>query len=162
MDNLLRFWSERAPREKTILAVGGVVLVAALFYLLLIEPARSGTARLERGLPATRAQSAHLQALLAEVNALKARPQVAAISASEARGTLEKTLAGAGLKAARIQPLSEGDLQLSFSNVRYSNWTTWLADTERTLGARAHSVSATRVTAAGNADIELVLRLARR
>lgn len=162
MDNLLRFWSERAPREKMILGTGGAVVVAALFYLLLIEPARSGIERLERGLPATRAQAARLQTLLTEVNALKARPQIATISASEARATLEKTLVTAGLKAARIQPLSEGDLQLSFVDVRYANWTTWLADTERTLGARAHSVSATRVTEAGNADIELVLRLARR
>lgn len=162
MDALLRFWSERAPREKAILAGGGLVLAAALIYLLLIDPAWTGIRRLERGLPAARAQAAQLQSLLAEAGALKARPQIAAVSAAEARATLEKSLAAAGLKATRIQPLSEGDLQLSFANVPYAAWSAWLAGTERTLGARAHSVNATRASAAGNADIELVLKLARR
>jgi len=162
MQTLLRYWSERAPREKAILAAGGAVVLMALLYLLLIEPARSGIARLEHNLPATRAQAARLESLLTEFNSLKSRPQVATISASEARGTLEKSLAAAGLKATRVQPLSEGDLQLSFNSVAYASWTRWLADAERTLGARALSVSATRVDAAGKADIEMVLRLARR
>jgi general secretion pathway protein M len=162
MEALLRFWSERAPREKAILLAGGAVVVAALIYLLLIDPARSGIQRLERGLPAARAQGLRLQGLLVEANALKVRPQVAKVSATEARAMLEKSLAAAGLKAARIQPLSDSDLQLSFSNVPYAGWSTWLADAERTLGARAVSVNANRSAAAGNADIELVLRLARR
>lgn len=162
MEALLRFWSERAPRERAILLAGGAVVLAALIYLLLIDPVRTGITRLERGLPAARAQAAQLQGLLVEANALKARPQVAKVTATEARAMLEKSLAAAGLKAARIQPLSDSDLQLSFGNVPYAGWSTWLADAERTLGARAVSVSATRTTAAGNADIELVLRLARR
>lgn len=162
MEALLRFWSERAPREKAILAAGGVVVVLAILYLLLIEPARSGIARLQRGLPVTRAQALQLESLMREVSVLKARPQVATISAAEARDTLTKSLAAVGLKAARIQPLSETDLQLSFTNVPYAGWTTWLAQTERTLGARATSVTATSVPTAGNADIELTLRLARR
>jgi general secretion pathway protein M len=162
MEALLRFWSERALREKAILAAGGLVVLAAFIYLTMIEPAWTGISRAERGLPATRAQAAQLESLLGEVGALKAKPQVAAVSASEARATLEKTLSAMGLKAARIQPLADSDLLLSFTSVPYASWTTWLADAERTLGARAISVSATRVTAAGQADIELVLRLARR
>jgi hypothetical protein len=46
--------------------------------------------------------------------------------------------------------------------VPYANWSSWLADTERTLGARAVSVNATRANDAGKADIELVLRIVRR
>jgi general secretion pathway protein M len=162
MDALLRWWSERAPREKAILAGGGAVTIAVLIYLLLVEPAWSGIRLLERNLPGVRTQAAQLQGQLAEVGALKARAQVATISATEARSVLEKSIAAAGLKATRVQPLSEGDLQLSFTNVPYAGWSAWLANTERTLGARAISVNATRATAAGNADIELVLRLARR
>ncbi|MGE5339522.1 MAG: type II secretion system protein GspM [Gemmatimonadota bacterium] len=162
MESLLRFWSERAPREKAILAAGGIVVLATLIYLILIEPAWSGIARLERGLPATRAQAAQLQSLLGEVEALKARPQVATLSGSEVRETIDKTLATVGLKPTRIQALSESDIQLSFTDVPYAGWTSWLTVAERTLGARAHSVNATRVTKAGNADIEMVLRIARR
>ncbi|HXF47680.1 MAG TPA: type II secretion system protein GspM, partial [Burkholderiaceae bacterium] len=64
MDALAQFWGERAPREKAALLAGAAVVLAAIVYLLLIEPAATGIARLERSLPATRAQAAKLEALL--------------------------------------------------------------------------------------------------
>jgi general secretion pathway protein M len=162
MDALLRFWSERAPREKMILASGGVVLALVIAYLMLIEPAATGIARLERGLPQARAQAAQLDALISEVKALKGRPQVATVSPSEARASLEKSLAAAGLKAARIVPLADGDLQLTFSNVPFAGWALWLSSIERELGARTMGVNATATATAGHVDVELALRLARR
>lgn len=162
MNALIQFWSERAPRERAILGLGGVVVVAAIGYLLLVDPAWSGIRALERSLPATRAQAAQLDAYLAEASALKAKPQVAAVGTAEARAAMEKSLAAAGLKATRVQPLSDTDTQLSFAGVPYAAWTSWLAETERSLGVRAYSVSAKRVAAAGSADIELVLRATRR
>jgi general secretion pathway protein M len=162
MDALLKFWNERAPREKAILGAGAAVLLLAVLYLLLIEPAASGIRQLERGLPQQRTQAAQLDALLAEVKSLKARAQVASVGPSEARAEVEKSLAAVGLKAARIVPLSDGDLQLSFANVPYATWAGWLATLERTLGVRTISVVANGTGTPGNADIELALRLARR
>lgn len=162
MDALLRFWSERAAREKLILLAGGGVLLIALLYLLLIEPAATGITRLEKSLPGARAQAAQLDALLGEVKALRSRAQVATVSPGEARAALEKSLAAAGLKAARVVPLSDGDLQLTFANVPFATWATWLASIERELGARAISVNANGTATAGNVDVELALRLARR
>jgi general secretion pathway protein M len=160
--NLRQFWSERAPRERLVLGLGLAVVSAALVYWVLIEPAWSGVRSLERGLPATRAQAAQLEAYLTEANALKSRPQVAAVGAADARVAIEKSLAGAGLKATRVLSLSDTDLQLSFADVPYAAWAAWLADTERALGLRAYSVAAKRDKTAGNADIELVLRAAKR
>jgi general secretion pathway protein M len=131
-------------------------------YVLLIEPAMTGVARLQRGLPAQRAQAATLDALLAEVKSLKARPAVATVAPQEARGALEKSLAAAGLKAGRIVPLSDGDLQLAFVNVPFAGWSLWLAGIERELGARATQVTAKAAATPGNVDVELALRLARR
>lgn len=162
MDKLLQFWNERNARERATLAAGGIVTLLAIAYLLLIEPARAGITRLERGLPALRAQVAQLESLLGEVKMLKSRPQVATTSASEARAALEKSLAAAGLKAARIVPLSDGDLQLTFADVPYAGWAIWLAGIERELGARAISVTANGNNTPGRADVELALRLARR
>jgi general secretion pathway protein M len=161
LQSVLRFWSERAPREQAMLATALILVALTLIYLLLIEPASTGIAQLERGLPGARAQAAELDSLLAEVNALKSRAQVATVSATEARGTIEKSLATAGLKATRIAPLSSTDLQVSLANVPYATSITWLAGIERDLGARAVAVTANRVTAAGSADIEVALRLAR-
>ena len=103
MDALVQFWSERAPREKAWLLAGAAIVLAAIVYLVLIEPAATGIARLERGLPATRAQAAKLDALLAEVKNLRARPQVASLSPQETRAAVEKSLAAAGLKADFVQ-----------------------------------------------------------
>jgi general secretion pathway protein M len=162
MEALLRFWAERAPRERAILALGGGVLAVALLFWLAIEPAWSGYRVLERNLPQLRAQAAQLEALLTEVKTLKARPQVATLSAAEARTAVEKSLAARGLKATRIVPLTDGDLQMTFANVPYAAWTIWLSATERELGARAVSVTANSTGTPGNADIELALRLQRR
>ncbi len=162
MDALRDFWNQRAPRERLALGLAATVIAAAAVYLLLIEPAATGIPRLERSLPAARTQAAQLDQLLAEVANLKARPQVAVLPPAEARAALEKSLEAAGLKAARIASLADGDLQLTFANVPYAAWSTWLADTERQLGAKAHVVTARATATAGAADIEMVLRLARR
>ncbi|MCU0949833.1 MAG: type II secretion system protein M [Burkholderiaceae bacterium] len=162
MDRLAAFWNERAPRERAVLALLGLIVLLAVAYLALVEPAVTGIQRLERGLPQVRTQAAQLDALLADVKAVKARPQVATVSSAEARGALDKSLAAAGLKAARIVPLSDGDLQLTFANVPYAAWSVWLAGLERELGARAIGVVANANGTPGNVDVELALRLARR
>jgi type II secretory pathway component PulM len=79
------------------------------------------------------------------------------------KGAIESSLGRAGLKMARMIPLSEGDLQLTFSNVPYGAWASWLAGIERELGARATTVVVTgKEGAPGNVDAELALRLARK
>lgn len=163
MDALKQFWAERAPRERSILLIGGLLLVAVIAYLIAIEPAWTGIARLEKSLPQQRANAAELEALLAEVKALKGRPAVATMSATDARGALESSLTKAGMKATRVVPLSDGDVQLTFADVPISKWAPWLASIERELGARATAVTVTgRDAAPGNVDVELALRLARK
>ncbi|MDQ3215666.1 MAG: type II secretion system protein M [Pseudomonadota bacterium] len=163
MESLKLFWAERAPRERAILLAGGAAVVAVLVFLLLIEPAYKGIGRLERSLPQQRAGAAELEALLSEVKTMRARPQVASVSAGDVRAAVDTSLARAGIKASRIVPLSDGDLQLTFSDVPYASWAPWLAGIERELGARATAVTVTaRDKPPGNVDVDLALRLARR
>lgn len=163
MEALKQFWSDRAPRERAILAVCGGLLALVIAYLLLIEPAWLGIGRLERALPAQRSKAAELDALLSEVRNLRSRPQVATVSAGDARGAIESSLKRAGLKAARVVPLSDGDIQLTFADVPFGSWAPWLANLERELGARATAVTVTGKDATpGNVDVELSLRLARK
>jgi len=161
MDALLRFWAERAPRERLILGAGAAVLAAALVYLLLIEPAWLGSRRLEPALRTQRTQVAQLDQLLAEARTLRARAATAGMSPAEAREAIDKSLAAAGLKPTRNAPLGD-DLQLAFTDVPYAAWAGWLAQTERQTGARARSVVARATATPGRADIEVTLRLAGR
>lgn len=162
MDALRNFWSQRAPRERLALAAATTVLLLAAIYLLLIEPAATGIPRLERTLPAARTQAEQLDRLLAEVASLKAKPQTATLAPAEARAAVERSLAAAGLKASRVVPLAEGDLQITFASVPYAAWSTWLAGVERELGARASIVAARATGTPGATDIDVTLRLARR
>jgi general secretion pathway protein M len=162
MNALLEFWSQRAPRERTALLAAGTVIVLALFWSVLIEPAWSGITRLQRGLPPLRAQAGQLDQLLGEVKSLRDKPPVATVSSTESRSRIEGTLAANGLKATRIVPLSDGDIQITFTNVPYATWVVWLAGAERELGARATSVKATATPTPGNVDLEFALRLSRR
>ncbi len=163
MDALKQFWAERAPRERAILGFGASVVLIAVLYLVVIEPAWTGIGRLERSLPQQRSLAAELDALLGEVRGLKSQPQVATVSPSEVRGAIETSLTRAGMKATRIVPLSDGDIQLTFANVPYGTWAAWLAGIERELGARTTSVVITGKDATpGNVDAELALRLARK
>lgn len=163
MDRLKQFWLERAPRERAILAAGGFLLLVAVLYLTLVEPAFTGIRRLERALPQQRAQAAEVDSLLSEVKVLRSKPQAATVSPSEVRGAIEASLKRAGLKAARVVPLTDGDMQLTFTDVPFGAWATWLAGIERELGARTTSVVINGKPAnPGNVDAELALRLARR
>lgn len=162
MEALMNFWTDRSPRDRAIYVGVAALAVLAFVFLVLIEPAATGINRLERGLPQARNETARLEALLTEVKNLKAKAQVATVSAQEARGAIEKSLAAAGLKAARVVPLSDGDLQMTFTNAPYAAWAMWLATTERELGARTTSVVANGTGTPGHADIELAMRLPRR
>ena len=162
MDALRNFWSQRAPRERLALGTAGAIVLCAAVFLLLIEPAAVGIPRLERSLPATRTQAEQLDRLLAEIAGLKARPQSAVLPAAESRAALERSLEAVGLKPSRIVPLADGDLQITFANVPYAAWSTWLAGAERELGAKAGLVTVRATGTPGAADVEMSLRLARR
>ena len=160
LETLRQFWSERDARERALLTATAFVVGAALLYLL-IEPAFSAIGQTQRALPVTRARAAELGALLVEVRALKARPVVAATNDQDAQAALEKSLAASGLKAARVVPIANGALQLTFSNVSYAAWSLWLAGAERELGMHAVAVTAKATATAGNADVDLALRSGR-
>ena len=162
MEALRSFWSQRGPRERLVLAAAGVVVVVAVIFLLLIEPPAVGIPRMERSLPAMRTQAEQLDRLLAEVATLKARPQSAVLPPAEARAALERSLQAAGLKAGRIVPIADGDVQITFAGVSYAAWSTWLAGAERELGAKAGVVTVRATGEPGQADIEMTLRLAKR
>lgn len=155
---MLQWWLQREPRERSALAAAAAVALIALIYLVLIDPAASASERLRRSLPALRAQAAQLDGLLAEVRALRAKPAVAGATGPDTPSALEHSLAASGLKAARIVPLANGAMQLTFTNVRYAAWSVWLASAERDLGLHAVTVAVHGTQVPGNADIELALR----
>lgn len=155
------FWSERAPRERRILTIGVAFLAVLALYFILVYPAASGVERLQRLLPQARVQAAELESLAAEAKRLRALPPAAAPGGADARGALGASLEAAGLQASHNVPLANGDVHLSFANVPFSKWATWLAGAERTLGLHTVAVTVKAAAIPGNTDIELSVRLPR-
>ncbi len=120
------FWSERTPRERMILLVGGGLLLAAVLWLLLIEPALDGRARWQKDLPALRADYAQMQALAQQASS--APPPSAAPRAD--RAAVDKSLNDAGLKP---QSLNVGDelVRAVFTDVSFSALSEWLQRAQR-------------------------------
>lgn len=159
--DMRQFWSDRAPRERRILVVGALFLVLLIAYFTLIAPAVSGITRLQRLLPQTGAQAAELETLVTEAKRLRALPPVGTTGSGDARTAIGASLEAAGLAPAHSVPTPNGDLRLSFVNVPYSKWTTWLAGAEKTLGVHAIAVTVKATATPGNTDVELSLRLPR-
>jgi hypothetical protein len=67
-------WLARTEQERRFLAIGGAVVLLALLYLILVDPAVEGRAQLRRSLPQLRQQAAELQAMAQEAGKLAAAP----------------------------------------------------------------------------------------
>jgi type II secretory pathway component PulM len=156
---LRRYWWERKPLERVLLACGITFAGAALMALVLIKPAVSAIARLQHELPNTRAQVARLENLLSEVRMLRSRPAVTV--AADSPAAIEQSLAAAGLKPVRVLPLPDGALQLTFADVPYAAWSIWLATAEPVLGMHATAVAANATSTPGNVDVRLELQSGR-
>ncbi len=126
---LLAFWSERNQRERTMLIIAIAVVVAALLYLLLINPAISGRRDLQKKLPALRQQAAELQAMAKETATLSAKtsPPAAAVT----KESLEASLTRRGLKPQSVS--LTGDLaKVQLPAASFANITAWLNEMQQT------------------------------
>ena len=90
--NLSHLWQSRAPREQRIILIAAALLAVALWFLLLIEPALSGTARLSTSLQALNTKAAQVEQLAGGVTSRGSAP----LNTADA---VTASLLGAGLSA---------------------------------------------------------------
>jgi len=127
--SIAEFWIARDARERAMLATAAVVVALGLFYALLIDPALTGRAQLNKNLPELRQQAALLQALAKEAAALsgKSAPPVTAMSEE----SIKTALAGKGLKPQSVQ--ITGDLaKLQLVSVSFAATLGWLDTLQKT------------------------------
>jgi general secretion pathway protein M len=145
--SLSTFWNERNKRERSMLIAAIVVVVLGLIYALLIDPAISGRADLEKRLPSLRQQAAEVQALAKEASALSGTtaPPPPPIT----RESLETSLQRSGLKAQNLS-VSNEFAKVQLNGVPFSGTVEWLNELRRT--ARV-SVSEAVVEAQAESDM---------
>lgn len=136
--SLSAFWSERNKREQNLLLAAIAVIVLGLIYALLIDPAVSGRADLEKKLPAMRQQAAEVQALSKEAAALSGTTTTPPPAMT--RESIESSLARKGIKAQSVS-LSGELAKVQLNGVPFSATVEWLGEMQRE--ARLSVVEAT-------------------
>lgn len=152
-------WAARTAQERKFLTVGGVVIGLALLYLVLISPALDGRDRLHRSLPQLRQQSAEVQALAEQVQALAGQP---AGAPSAAPGLVSREVLAASMTARGLDPAAlsmSGELvTLQLSNVAFANLVAWLDEQRRDLRLEVQEAQFSAQDAQGHVNGSLTLR----
>ncbi|TFW06584.1 type II secretion system protein M [Oxalobacteraceae bacterium OM1] len=122
------FWGARNKRERNLLTIAAVVIIAGLFYVLLIDPALSGRAQLEKQLPALRRQAAEVQSLAREATNLKSS---AVTSPPATKESVESSLNSRGLKPQNV--IINGELvRVQLNGASFASLLDWLTEMQRT------------------------------
>ncbi|AIY43764.1 General secretion pathway protein M [Collimonas arenae] len=123
------YWAQRNQRERRLLSVAGVVILLAIIYLLLLDPALNGRSRLQKDLPALRQQAAELQSLTAKAVALSG--QIAERPASPlSKEAVESALKSKGLSAQSVT--LNGDMaKVQLSSIAFAGLLDWLDDAQK-------------------------------
>ena len=148
-------WLARTEQERRFLAVGGAVVLLALLYLLLVDPAVEGRAQLNRQLPQLRQQAAELQAMAQEAGNLARAPgtQVAPLS----REAVDASLNNRGLKPQSLSMTAEY-IKLQLNNVPFAGLAAWLDEQRRANRVLVQDAVVTALPTAGQVDASLTLR----
>jgi len=149
------FWQVRTEQERKLLRIGGMVVGAALFYSLLVDPALSGRTQLHKELPQLHQQAAELQVMAREAQALKGQNTIAPTPMT--RDNLNAGLAARGLNPQSLNVTGEY-AKLAFTGAQYAGVVAWL-DAIRT-ESRINVVEAnfTAQSEAGVVNATLTLR----
>ncbi|MYM32781.1 type II secretion system protein M [Duganella sp. FT50W] len=149
------FWQVRSEQERKLLRIGGVVVGLGLFYSLLIDPALSGRAQLQKELPRLHQQAAEMQVMAREAQALKGQNSIAPTP-------MTRDGLSAGLTARGLTPQSlnvTGDYaKLVFTGVQYAGVVAWLDAIRSESRINVMDASFTAQDAPGVVNASLTLR----
>ena len=148
-------WLARTEQERRFLTIGGAVVLLALLYLILVDPAVEGRAQLRRSLPQLRQQAAELQAMAQEAGNLARAPVTQATPLT--RETVNTSLSGRGLTPQSLSMTGEY-IKLQLNNVSFANLATWLDEQRRANRVLVQDAVVTALPAAGQVDASLTLR----
>jgi general secretion pathway protein M len=148
-------WLARTEQERRFLSIGGAVVLLALLYLILVDPAVEGRAQLRRSLPQLRQQAAELQAMAQEAAKLAAAPATQATPLT--REAVNTGLSGRGLTPQSLSMTGEY-IKLQLNNVSFANLATWLDEQRRANRVLVQDAVVTALPVAGQVDATLTLR----
>lgn len=129
------WWRSLAPRERALLGVGALALLATLLWLLAVEPLSGRLQRAEAQAAAERALGAELRAQAAEAEALRAVLPSAAAPDLALEPALRAALEAAGLgeTVTRFDAPDDTSVRLELSALPFDAFALWLEGVLREL-----------------------------
>ncbi|MBF0192820.1 MAG: type II secretion system protein M [Magnetococcales bacterium] len=158
-----------APRERRVVVGGGLVLVALLVEMWVIEPGLEWLEGRRRVVAEKSATLAWMKNAAQEVTRLKAAglaSQPSAAGGNGATGGGESLLAladrtarerGLGGALRRVEPEGSGRVRLWFEKVTFEGLMGWLSELDSRHGARAENITLDREESPGQVSSRVVL-----
>jgi general secretion pathway protein M len=159
MKALQLWWRGLVQREKILVLLGGGVLLACLYYLLVLEPLAQRMERLEKSV---RAENETLSWLEAQRAVVLGQGGGAAPAVDDGRSLLAiindaASAHGIATGLKRVTPLSERNLTLGFEDVPYAGVMQWLQEMVAQRGARIERLHMERRDKPGIVSTEITL-----
>jgi general secretion pathway protein M len=154
---LMQFWSERSPRERLLLGLGGALLAVLLLYSILWAPAQAGRDELGGRLPAMRAELARMRQQADEARVLAPAAVGVAATGDALRDAVAGSLGQAGMPGAQVN-VAGNAVRVQLKNVPFGAWTAWLDDARRQLKVQVAQAHITAGAPDGQVDIEATLQ----
>ncbi len=152
------WWAGLAPRERIILAGGGVVLLLVVLYLAIWEPLARQRAEVRADIGVLSADLAWMQQVAGQVKRRGAQQssQPAAASGGSVLTLVEVSARSAGLHQAleRVQPEGQG-ARLWLTETGFDKLVAWLGDLEQRHGLQVSQLAVD----AGNAPGTVTARI---
>ena len=126
------FWDARNVRERAMLAVATLVAALGLVWFLLIDPALTARAQLNKSLPSLHQQVAKMQALAKEAAGFSASNT--APPPPLTKESIEAALAQHGLKPQSVIVNSEF-AKVQLASTSFAEMLNWLEDMQKALRA---------------------------
>ena len=127
---MMRNWfNERSRQEQIVLALGACIVLAALYFVVLIEPLMNANDRYATRLKAEQVLHAHLHQVQREATALRARQlSAASVPPGALMSLLTTTAEASGVQAntRRVTPLGADAVSIVVEALPFTTLTTWL------------------------------------
>ncbi|CAM4050891.1 type II secretion system protein GspM [Kerstersia similis] len=148
-ERLRAWWSQREPRERKLLQIGGTAVALALIWIIGIKPALSTIEQTAQRLPQLQATALKVDAVIREAQALR-RGQSGSIPAAELTPALQSSLQRAGLsELATLREAEAGfdgarQWEVMVDNASAGRVIEWLADVPALLHVQVRSLDLSR------------------
>ncbi len=148
------FWAARNPRERAVIAWGGVLLGVLLIYSFLWVPLESDHARLRASVPALLAQSSQFDIDAAEAARLK-KAAGARVTDPVSPAALEAAAERVGMRQSvkSIAELAGGRLQVTLDPVPYEALMQWIGEVSTSGGLGVESLQLRRGATPGKVAV---------